>query len=271
MPQYSGGWRKGDYLAICDRCGFKYLRSRMRMEWENWLVCLNCWEPRHPQDITPPSRVDVQWVPEPRDRRLINNFSGWFITDGNDIIEKNGDNFNAYFSIDGEFETASHSAYADYGAGYFDGDFELRFRYREFLDSGIDLRTQIGLYEDIVNGDSITSTYALLVNMETDIQNRLATIFRDVKLGSSWFTNLPQQADLINKTVGVLLKRKGNDITLSLYDNEFFRDTPRATATVALQGDTGRVYRYLYAVNSVSLGGASDKIADIQFIQVELR
>ena len=65
MPYYSG-----DHLVICDRCGFKRLRSTVKLDWQNWLVCYpECYEVRHPQDITPPSRVDRQWVREPRPKQ----------------------------------------------------------------------------------------------------------------------------------------------------------------------------------------------------------
>ncbi len=61
----------GDHLVICDRCGFKYYRSQTRKEWQGWLTCIGsgtkgCWEPRHPQDITPPYRLDRQWVEDNR-------------------------------------------------------------------------------------------------------------------------------------------------------------------------------------------------------------
>ena len=44
--------RKGDYNAICDRCGFKFKFSQLRKEWDGLYVCTahGCWEPRQPQD-----------------------------------------------------------------------------------------------------------------------------------------------------------------------------------------------------------------------------
>lgn len=65
----------GDHLVICDRCGFKYYRSQVRKEWQGWLTCIGpgtqgCWEPRHPQDITPPYRLDRQWVEDNRPRPI---------------------------------------------------------------------------------------------------------------------------------------------------------------------------------------------------------
>lgn len=46
---------RSDPNAICDRCGFKYKLSQLRMEYTNLMVCHgpetnHCWEPRHPQE-----------------------------------------------------------------------------------------------------------------------------------------------------------------------------------------------------------------------------
>lgn len=65
----------GDHLVICDRCGFKYYRSQVKKEWQGWLTCSgpgtsDCWEPRHPQDITPPYRLDRQWVEDNRPQSI---------------------------------------------------------------------------------------------------------------------------------------------------------------------------------------------------------
>lgn len=58
----------GDHLVICDRCGFKVYRSQCRKEWNGWLTCDKCWEPRHPQELMPPSRLDRQGVEDNRPR-----------------------------------------------------------------------------------------------------------------------------------------------------------------------------------------------------------
>ena len=44
-------FKEGDYNAICDRCGFKYKASELRMTWDGLFVCPKDWEPRHPQDF----------------------------------------------------------------------------------------------------------------------------------------------------------------------------------------------------------------------------
>lgn len=44
-------YRPGDWLAICDRCGFERHASKLRREWTGLRVCGDtCWEPRHPQE-----------------------------------------------------------------------------------------------------------------------------------------------------------------------------------------------------------------------------
>ena len=45
-------YKKGDYNAICDRCGFKRKASECRMQWNNLFVCADtCWEARNAQDF----------------------------------------------------------------------------------------------------------------------------------------------------------------------------------------------------------------------------
>jgi hypothetical protein len=62
--------REGDPAAICDRCGFKYRHSQLRLEWTGLMVCSGpdtngCWEPRHPQDFVRGVK-DQQSFPNPR-------------------------------------------------------------------------------------------------------------------------------------------------------------------------------------------------------------
>ncbi len=44
-------YKKGDYNAICDRCGFKFKASQMLKTWDGLLVDRTCWEPRQPLDF----------------------------------------------------------------------------------------------------------------------------------------------------------------------------------------------------------------------------
>ena len=42
---------KGQGNVICDRTGAKTKLGRTRLEWTGWLVKIEEWEPRHPQDF----------------------------------------------------------------------------------------------------------------------------------------------------------------------------------------------------------------------------
>ena len=61
---------KGQWNALCQRCGFVHKSGQIRKEWTGLMVCKSCWEPRHPQDSVT-GRVDKQappWSsPEPAD------------------------------------------------------------------------------------------------------------------------------------------------------------------------------------------------------------
>ncbi|MFA5695923.1 MAG: hypothetical protein WC917_00455 [Bacilli bacterium] len=54
--------KKGSWNVICDRCGMKFKREKVRLEWDNLLVCKKCYEIRQPQDFIP-GYVDKQVVP----------------------------------------------------------------------------------------------------------------------------------------------------------------------------------------------------------------
>lgn len=41
----------GDWLAICDVCGFRFASRNMKKRWDDLMVCKEDWEPRHPQDL----------------------------------------------------------------------------------------------------------------------------------------------------------------------------------------------------------------------------
>jgi hypothetical protein len=56
----------GNHFVICDRCGFKKLRTECRKEWTGLLVCSDtCWEPKHPQ-LTIKGKKDMQAVRDAR-------------------------------------------------------------------------------------------------------------------------------------------------------------------------------------------------------------
>jgi len=61
-------YKPGDHWMICDVCGFKYRRSKMRERWDRLWVCHSDWESRQPQDYVRavPDRQAVEIArPEP--------------------------------------------------------------------------------------------------------------------------------------------------------------------------------------------------------------
>ena len=57
-------YKKGDWDAICDRCGEKFKASELRETWDNFFVCSKDWEPRHEQDFVRgvPDDQTVPWA-----------------------------------------------------------------------------------------------------------------------------------------------------------------------------------------------------------------
>ena len=41
----------GQWNVFCDRCGRKFKSSELRKEWQGFMVCADCWEPRNQQDF----------------------------------------------------------------------------------------------------------------------------------------------------------------------------------------------------------------------------
>ena len=57
-------YKPGDYLVICDQCGFKRFASDCRMTWNKLFVCSDtCWEEKHPQYTDPKPLGEKQNVP----------------------------------------------------------------------------------------------------------------------------------------------------------------------------------------------------------------
>lgn len=52
----------GTWNSICDRCGFKFKASELKLEWDGLYVCEKCFEPRQPQDFVR-GVADVQTPP----------------------------------------------------------------------------------------------------------------------------------------------------------------------------------------------------------------
>jgi NAD-dependent SIR2 family protein deacetylase len=57
-------------LALCDRCGQQYRYLELRKEWNGLKVCLECYEPKHPQLEPSPPPYEPQALFEPRPDRV---------------------------------------------------------------------------------------------------------------------------------------------------------------------------------------------------------
>lgn len=66
-------YKPGDYLVICDQCGFKRFASECQMTWNNFFVCADtCWEPKHEQFTPPKPLGEKQSVPVLRQEDSLN-------------------------------------------------------------------------------------------------------------------------------------------------------------------------------------------------------
>lgn len=64
---------KGQWNAICDRCGLEFKSGALRQEWTGLRVCHDCHDIRHPQDFVKgkADRQSPPWVrPEPPEINL---------------------------------------------------------------------------------------------------------------------------------------------------------------------------------------------------------
>lgn len=55
-------YRKGDWKAVCDGCGQRFLASALRKRWDGLMVCSKDYETRQPQDFVR-AKIDIQAVP----------------------------------------------------------------------------------------------------------------------------------------------------------------------------------------------------------------
>jgi hypothetical protein len=63
----------GDWLAICDVCGFRFHASQLQKRWDGLMVCKEDMESRHPQDLlhVPRPEQAPPWTrPEPEDNEV---------------------------------------------------------------------------------------------------------------------------------------------------------------------------------------------------------
>jgi rubredoxin len=61
----------GDWLFVCDECGFTYRGSQGRTQWNELFVCPMCSETRHPQDYVRGVKDDMR-APKVRSRAYPN-------------------------------------------------------------------------------------------------------------------------------------------------------------------------------------------------------
>lgn len=49
----SRGWTyiSGDWNLVCDSCAKKIKASKSKHRWDGFIVCADCWEPRHSLDF----------------------------------------------------------------------------------------------------------------------------------------------------------------------------------------------------------------------------
>jgi hypothetical protein len=88
--------KPGDWLYVCQRCGFTRYASQTRMEWTGLRVCSECWEPRHPQDFVRGRKDDIAppFSQPPTDIFLEPNeviYTGVLSQDGSTVLAPSGE------------------------------------------------------------------------------------------------------------------------------------------------------------------------------------
>lgn len=75
-------FKKGDWNAICDVCGFKFKASQLRKRWDGFMVCSVDYEERHPQDLLriPRSERPLPWARPPQNEYVTG--LAWQLADG---------------------------------------------------------------------------------------------------------------------------------------------------------------------------------------------
>lgn len=56
-------YKSGDWLAVCDICGFRFKASQLKKNWKGEYVCAADFELRHPQEFVRvrPEHISVPW------------------------------------------------------------------------------------------------------------------------------------------------------------------------------------------------------------------
>ncbi len=64
-------YKRGQWLAICDVCGFKFSSGEIKKRWDGLMVCHDDWETDHPQKYirVPSDPKPLPWArPRPADQ-----------------------------------------------------------------------------------------------------------------------------------------------------------------------------------------------------------
>lgn len=62
-------YRAGKWLALCQRCGFKYYSDQLKLEWTDLRVCKDCFETRQPLEFIKAvkEKGGVPWSRHPKE------------------------------------------------------------------------------------------------------------------------------------------------------------------------------------------------------------
>jgi hypothetical protein len=79
-------WKRGQWLAICDVCGFQFLSGKLKQRWDGLMVDEACFETQHPQEFIRPVREStIPWSAPPSELNISPTDyidSGYFLTYG---------------------------------------------------------------------------------------------------------------------------------------------------------------------------------------------
>ena len=90
-------YKPGDYLVICDRCGFQRYATECKMTWDGYFVCEDtCWEPKHEHFNPPKPLGEKQSVPVLRTEDLL-NFATSINNETLESTETQNDKSDGYF------------------------------------------------------------------------------------------------------------------------------------------------------------------------------
>ena len=69
-------FESGSWNVICDSCGKKMKSSHAKHRWDGFIVCNDCFEHRHPQDLikTKPDKQTVPFTRPPSDTFIEVNY-----------------------------------------------------------------------------------------------------------------------------------------------------------------------------------------------------